>query len=79
MTATAMSSQIWTAAEIDLALVHIRTALASLRRSPGTTDPSIDRAVNEARQLEPYLEHNPRDCTPEGLACCRELLATTQT
>lgn len=79
MTATILSSHIWTTYEIDLALVHIRTALASLHRDPDTTDPSIDRAVNEARQLEPYLEHNPLACTAEALASCRELLAVRQT
>ena len=79
MTATTMSSHIWTTAEIDLALVHIRTALASLRRRPEATDPAIDRAMHEARQLEPYLEHNPHACTAEALACCRELIAVQQT
>lgn len=75
MTTTATSRLIWTAAEIDLALVHIRTALASLKRRPEATDPAIDRAVDEARQLAPYLEHNPRACTDAALNSCRELLA----
>ena len=79
MTATITDASHWTTATIDLALVHIRTAVTTLRRRPDATDTSIDHAVAEARQLETYLEHFPSACTAEALACCRELLAARPT
>lgn len=76
MTTTSMPGQAWTAVMIDTALVHINTALASLRRRPiSPIDPSIEQAVDEARQLALYLEQHPGVCTADGLATCRELLA----
>jgi hypothetical protein len=72
---TTLSSQTWTAVMIDTALVHINTALATLRCRPHSPiDTSIERAVDEARQLELYLEQHPQAGTADALACCRKLL-----
>lgn len=77
MTVAMMPEQTWTAERMVTALVHINTALASLKRNPdGPVDNQTARAVEEARQLKLHLEQNPSACTAAGLACCSKLLET---
>ena len=76
MSMALVSAQPWTAASIDTALVHITTALARLRRAPGST--VDDRVINEARLLTLHLEQHPSACTADALVCCRKLLEVTE-
>lgn len=82
MTVAMMPEQTWTAERMVTALVHINTALASLKRNPdGPVDNQTVRAIDEARQLEPLLGQNPpaymsAECRAAALACCSRLLET---
>ena len=65
----------WSGASIDTALVHINTELSRLRRDPDApVNDKTGPAIEDARQLKPWLEQNPSACTADGLVCCSKLL-----